>query len=535
MFRISTTRPGNDFNRRQRRWCYFLWLLFCISPLFSQQNIVTIVSEQNPALRGSVGIFVENGIIYGSIRDIAADLSIAFYLNPTTLKGEITLEHQRIKVTADNPFVIVSDSITPEGSVFQMPVTPIYGANTLFVPIEFFIPILEKHTEFPLHYSGVTRTITIGMPKPKNLYDITGIEIEERDNGYLLRIGAAKQLPDCESWVKPDGWVYITIPNAHADTGRLNRLKPFSIIRSVIAIQQPGSVQLTLKCEKKFARCEVIPNSAGNDILISLLPPEYVYDEVKKQQVLQTLEKQRNRWKMDAVVIDAGHGGRDPGAIGARKTKEKDITLGIALKLGKLITQKLKDVNVIYTRADDSFVELYRRGQIANEDGGKLFISIHCNSMPRKPHPANGFEIYLLKPSRTEEAVAIAARENAVVKLEEGYEQRYQELTEENFILVTMAQSAYAHYSEQFAQETLKSMKVALPITSNGVKQAGFYVLVGASMPNVLIEAGYLSNRKEEQYLTSQKGQQKIAESIFTAIKNYKVEYEKALSEGSSK
>jgi N-acetylmuramoyl-L-alanine amidase len=152
--------------------------------------------------------------------------------------------------------------------------------------------------------------------------------------------------------------------------------------------------------------------------------------------------------------------------------------------------------------------------------------------MPRKPHPANGFEIYLLKPSRTEEAVAIASRENAVIKLEEGYEKRYQELTEENFILLTMAQTAYAHYSEQFAQETIRSMEQTLPFSNNGVKQAGFYVLIGASMPNILVEAGYLSNRKEEQYLASQKGQQNIAEAIFTAVKNYKTEYEKTLEPG---
>ncbi len=535
MFRISITRRSNGSTRQRRRWFHFLCFLFCISPLCAQQNIVTIVSEQNPAYKGIVGTFEEKGIVYGSMRDIAMDLSLAFYLNPTTLKGEITFHHQRIKVTADNPFIVISDLTTTEGTVFQMPVTPIYGANTLFIPIEFFIPILEQHTDFPVHYSAETRTITIGAPKPQNLYDITGIGIEERVNGYLLRIGTTKQFTDCESWVKPDGWMYVTIPNAHADISRLNTLKPFGIVKSVIAIQQPGSVQLTLKCEKKLAQCELIHNTDGTDILISLLPAEFVNEEIKKQQVLQTLEKQRNRWKLDVVVIDAGHGGKDPGAIGSRKTKEKDVTLGIALKLGRLITQKLKDVNVAYTRTDDSFIELYRRGQIANEAGGKLFISIHCNSMPRKPHPANGFEIYLLKPNRTEEAVAIASRENAVVKLEEGYEKRYQELTEENFILVTMAQSAYAHYSEQFAQETLKAMEEALPITSNGVKQAGFYVLVGASMPNILVEAGYLSNRKEEQYLTTQKGQQKIAEAIFTAVKNYKVEYEKTLSEGGGK
>ncbi len=152
--------------------------------------------------------------------------------------------------------------------------------------------------------------------------------------------------------------------------------------------------------------------------------------------------------------------------------------------------------------------------------------------MKRKPHRQNGFEIFLLRPGRTEEAVQIAERENAVIKLEKGYEQRYQELTEENFILVTMAQSAYVKYSERFAEILQEEMGYRIPIQNNGVKQAGFYVLVGASMPNVLVETAYLSNKKDEKFLKSSPSQQKISEAIVNAIKQYKVEYEKALGEG---
>ena len=126
----------------------------------------------------------------------------------------------------------------------------------------------------------------------------------------------------------------------------------------------------------------------------------------------------------------------------------------------------------------------------------------------------------------------IAERENAVIKLEKGHEQRYQELTEENFILVTMAQSAYMKYSERFAQILQGEMGNRLPMADNGVNQAGFYVLVGASMPNVLVETAYLSNRNDEKYLKGRAGQEKFAEAIFSAVKKYKLEYEKALEEG---
>ena len=151
--------------------------------------------------------------------------------------------------------------------------------------------------------------------------------------------------------------------------------------------------------------------------------------------------------------------------------------------------------------------------------------------MPHKPSQQNGFEIYLLRPGRTEEAIAIASRENSVIQLEEGYKEHYQDLTEEKFIIVTMAQSAYMKQSELFAECSASSMAKRLSIKNGGVKQAGFQVLVGASMPNVLVELGYLSNRSEEQILRSEKGQDRIAEALFRGIKDYKKKYEISLQE----
>jgi N-acetylmuramoyl-L-alanine amidase len=187
-------------------------------------------------------------------------------------------------------------------------------------------------------------------------------------------------------------------------------------------------------------------------------------------------------------------------------------------------------VKVVFTRSTDTFVPLYRRGQIANESGGKLFVSIHGNATPRKPSPQRGFEVYLLRPGKTEDAIAIAERENAVIELEEGYEDRYQELTDENFILVTMAQSAYMRSSERLAELVQKQMANVAGLHNNGVKQAGFYVLVGAAMPNILVETGFLSNREDEKFLKSTTGQQKVAEALYRAIRKYKTEYEKLLA-----
>ena len=353
-----------------------------------------------------------------------------------------------------------------------------------------------------------------------------------------MTIEAARKLGDVEAWLKPDGWLFVTIANARADTVTLSKLKPYGAIRRILVFQSPTSVQLTFKVAPDVNSAEVINEPGTNNLMISLhtlsVAEKAELEKRRQEDARQRLEDAQDKWKLDVIVIDAGHGGKDPGTIGVGKTKEKDVTLGIALKLGRLISKNLKGVKVVYTRKTDTFVDLYKRGQIANNANGKLFISIHCNSTERKPSKAHGFEIYLLRPGRTEEAIKIAERENSVIQLEEGFEQRYKEMTEENFILVTMQQSAFMHYSERFAAIAAQTMARQLKIRNSGVKQAGFYVLVGASMPNVLVETGYLSNRTEEKFLRSKKGQEQIAQALYQGIKEYKAVYEKALRDATT-
>ncbi len=190
-----------------------------------------------------------------------------------------------------------------------------------------------------------------------------------------------------------------------------------------------------------------------------------------------------------------------------------------------MLKKELHGTKIVYTRTDDTFVELDRRGQIANENGGKLFISVHCNSTPKKPSKANGFEVYILRPGRNDDAVRVAEMENAVIKLEDN-PKRYKPLTDEQFIVVSMAQSAFVKHSDMAAAMISGEVKRLHEVSSRGVKQAGFFVLVGASMPNVLIETGFLSNKKDEKFLKSERGQTQLASAICRAIKAYRTRYE---------
>jgi N-acetylmuramoyl-L-alanine amidase len=473
-------------------------------------------------------------VLYLSLNDFLKSQQYPGIVNDTTRKIECLIASQLVRFTDQNPFVVITERLSNTATVYQMPARVIYRHKNFFVPVFTFVTLFERVADKPLVFDEYQRKLEISPSTSP--FDITGIEIEKKLNGSLITILANKKLGDFETWLKPDGWLFVTITGVTADTTVLNNTKPSEAIKKVLTFQSPASVQLTFRVTPDVVQAEAANDRASNNLLISLRvrsESERKEIERKKQETVKlSHQKRRDRWKLDVIVIDAGHGGRDPGTVGVVGTYEKNITLSVALKLGQLIEKNLKDVQVVYTRTQDRFVELYRRTQIANEASGKLFVSLHCNALPHKPSKMNGFEIYLLRPNRSEEAVAIASRENGVIELEEGYQQRYQKLTEEEFIIVTMAQSSYMKYSEQFAECTIGSMVRNLRIKNSGVKQAGFYVLVGASMPNVLVELGYLSNRKEEQFLRSQDGQRNIADALFKGIKNYKMKYEQALQEG---
>jgi N-acetylmuramoyl-L-alanine amidase len=345
--------------------------------------------------------------------------------------------------------------------------------------------------------------------------------IEDKSNGTLIRMKTNKKL-NIPHYSINNNVLYLFLTGVTVDPDISNSVQPDGLVNLVKRTSiSSKNVQLEFSLNDGYSTAEAFVDPDNNDLLISI--------HNKLFQTSQTVDNAKSKWLLDAIVIDAGHGGKDPGAIGVTGIKEKNINLAIALKLGNLIEKNIPGIKVIYTRKTDEFIELYKRGKIANENGGKLFISIHCNSLPKKDNNYRGFEVYLLRPGRTKAAIEIAEFENSVIKYEDNPD-RYQKLTDENFILVSMAHSAYMRHSEKFSDILNQGWKQSVSIPSLGIKQAGFYVLIGASMPGVLIENGFLSNKKEELFLASNTGQNEIAQSILNAIKNYKEYYDKEIS-----
>lgn len=230
-----------------------------------------------------------------------------------------------------------------------------------------------------------------------------------------------------------------------------------------------------------------------------------------------------NEGKLKTIIIDAGHGGKDPGASGT-KAREKDVTLAIALKLEEVLKEKMPDLNVILTRSEDEFIELHNRAKHAYGNEADFFISIHCNS--NNNTKAHGTETYVMGLHKEDANLNMIMNENKAILLEENHEEEYDGFdptSAASYILFSLVQNAFIKQSSSLAKK-IEAEFVDDGRHSRGVKQAGFLVLWKAGTPSILIETGFISNKEEEEFLNSETGQQHIANSIYAAVESYSLE-----------
>lgn len=250
-------------------------------------------------------------------------------------------------------------------------------------------------------------------------------------------------------------------------------------------------------------------------------------------------QEQQSPLKLSTVVIDPGHGGKDPGCVSRdRKTYEKNLTLAIAKLFGQKIKEAYPDVRVYYTRLTDKYLTLNERADIANRNKADLFVSVHINSFDRSTAP-NGFSAHILGQSSKKNTdlfsnqLDVCKRENSVILLEDDYTTKYQGFDPndpESFIFFNLMQSAFYEQSLQFAAEFDKAMKNGPLKTSRGISQDPFYVLWRTTMPAVLVETGFMSNAADLKVLNSEWGRNQIAESMFRAFREFKKKYDGSVS-----
>lgn len=368
--------------------------------------------------------------------------------------------------------------------------------------------------------------------------------------GYVIRFHMSQAVDSFEVYQPGVDLIQMTLYGQKLDTTNIELPQNSEVFDEISFYDVPAGIGVDIYItEEKFFNGKAYHDGKSNDLLLALTETDktelqYVTKDmepiiwssftVSEESLLvgdsgldstnistTAYQKAKNKMKFDVVVLDPGHGGHDPGSIGYRGVKEKNIVLDIAKKVGGYIKKYMPGVKVVYTRKTDKFIALEERGSIANRHEGDLFVSIHCNShTTRQPH---GVELYFLGLERSQSALEVMKRENQVVRPNNDTEQK--ELSQEELLVYELANSGYIATSEKIAGMMEYQLDERAERHSRGVKQARFVVLYHASMPAVLVETGFISNPSEARYLTSDRGQTYTASAIFRAIRNYKEDY----------
>lgn len=482
-------------------------------PIVSAQEL-TVVYSDNPYASDIVRTIYNKNIRYVSIHDLANLFKARTYFNEQNKKIVVYLEDKILKITAFNPFILI------DRQVYQLPIETKFEKGEIFVPLNYFLDIVDRIVPNRIIYNKGNNQIEMIASAYHDKNNIRNIGIEEKANGTLISIITSKDFSKSELSLRfGHDWIYVDIYGGKVDSSALYARYSAGLVAEVVPSQVSNELaQIGFRLRDKAIEKQLIVQNP-NEILVSVKTNKNLSKEISS-----SLEREKRKWRIDRIIIDPGHGGKDPGAIGKYGTQEKDVVLAISHYLKELLEEEL-GIEVLMTREDDRFLELSQRTEFANRNQAKLFISIHANSN-RNPR-INGVSTYFLGPENTEEAREVANLENSVIQLEN--ESRYVDLSQEKYILSAIAQNIYNKESQDLADIVQKEISKECDLRDIGVKQAGFYVLWGASMPNILIETAFISNSKEEKLLRSSSFQKKQALAIFRSLKKFKERYESQL------
>ncbi|MAQ43521.1 MAG: hypothetical protein CMG25_03445 [Candidatus Marinimicrobia bacterium] len=470
----------------------FLCVFLLLSSLISQSNHIQIISIDN--------------ISYISLNEFIKTTNFKYKFFDDNNKAIIYHKKNRIVLSGNSSFFLINDD------VFHLYTNIIDNKNDFYIPVKSFIMHLkENHLLDNIYLDSSEELLIIDFPD----YNISNYFLSERGNGFSITLNSSKTFDEdlIALWITDNNWLSLSIPGAIIDTSSIASIPLKSPIEEIKTVQMKNSAQISFLLN-------IIPDdfelsSYDNKMVISL----YTAQELNAQKI----KEEKKKYIIDTVVLDAGHGGKDPGAcVQSCSIQEKTITLAVTKKIGEEL-EKL-GMKVIYTRQDDRFVPLNQRTHIANSNDGDLFISIHVNSISNSPR-TKGFETYLLRIGKTDDAIKeVEKRENSVIDKYENSSLLYEKLSKIN---ATIIQDANAKQSAHLANLIQQQLAISTNDKLNrGVKQAGFQVLWGVAMPNVLVELGFITNKDERKNLTSSKYQIKIAKSIVNAIMMYKQNYE---------
>lgn len=462
---------------------------------------------------GSAPVRLEGQMLFVDALSLADALGIAYYRDEAD---------RYVFKFPGAPVVFVPDGTFAQVGldILHFPLPAYREGFRFYVPEETFLDVVEQFTPGEASLDYDQRRIDYTPPEQDVLNVVSSLD----GTSWSWSLTLARPLTGTIA-LADSTHIALTLD------GALLTGDPIPVDGDSLAAQElswdPDTPGALIETPGPIASARLVGPDAGNRLTLEVTLADssdepaspHAYGE---RDIFDVLEEDRERWKIDKIIIDPGHGGEDPGAIGRRHTREKNIALDIGLQLRDDLRKRLPDVAVEMTRDTDVFIPLGERTRIANRKQGKLFISIHCNSNENRR--ARGQETYFLAPARTERAMKVALKENAVIKYEE-HKENYPDLSEENFILLAMAQSQFGKESEEFAAMIQSRMQHRTGLKNRGVNQAGFYVLIGASMPAVLVETAFISNPHEENLLRTKAFRGKIADGICDAVEQFIATY----------
>ena len=468
--------------------------------------------------RGDLPSLELNATAYISALDLAHLLSASHYWSPEKKKMDIRFGGHLLTLTAFNPVIILNRE------AFHLPTEIVFRSGCLWVPLKALSAVLERAAPGWLAWKPETGQIQLLSPG----FNIHHIRIDSKSNGTLITIPASQAF-SLEHSLGPSNWLTITVLDGRIDLANFDRPLDDTLVTGLKAYQFGESCQISLQLAPAVQTYTVYQEEDPPAIIV-LLRHSHGSPPASRAPSPDELRPNKELALFDLVVLDPGHGGQDPGAIGPSGLQEKEVVLDITQRLGELLQSQL-GMKVILTRDDDAYVSLQRRTEIANSTGADLFISIHANASRKRS--VGGSETFFLSPAKNDEARAVAMLENSALKFDEELGSSAEGLSEEDFILrdivSDMLQSSFLKESEDLAAHIQAELEKKLDLRNRGVDQAGFFVLVGAKMPAVLIEIAFLSNQYEEKLLKQRWFRQHVAEGIFNGISRFKAKYESKL------
>ncbi len=479
-----------------------------------ETEMVVIARNGVPTQERIRCVRLEGGELYLRLYDFAAYLG-ARDRRDIKKKYELFIEDRRLKFTLGSPIVIIDNQ--PSQAV-NLPRPVVLHRGALYAPADGIAILLTAFTGKECEYLPQQGWLNYGGTG----LNVLGIRLTHRpEQGTEVEILLTESL-NYETFSQGEGALNITFEGARADVAALRRVQGKGLVRKIEVFEQRDNVlQISFRLSRRYRDTPDFYRT--NEGLLFVL---------RNSAAGERLEESRSTFPtapafgISTVVIDPGHGGKDPGSVGPTGLREKDVALDVARRLKELFRRdpRTQDIKVIMTRETDDFVTLSNRYEKANSEKGDIFISIHANSF-RDPS-VNGFMTFFLAEAKNDEARQIAAFENSVLRYEENSRALQIDVTEPMLrgILGELISTKYLEESQVLAgliQDELRG-RIRHQVRDRRIDQAGFLVLNGASMPSVLVEIAFISNRAEENFLRQNSFKNKVAEALHAAVISYR-------------